>query len=105
MTTEVRVPNPKGELLSGMYAEVALTLPSPHRVWEVPATAVMTDAKGIRVAVVEGGRLRLVNVTVERDNGATMELATGIKDGDKVVRLGGAALVDDRQVEVVTAAP
>jgi membrane fusion protein, multidrug efflux system len=100
MTTEVRVSNPKHELLSGMYAQVALTLPSPHRVWEVPATAVMTDAKGVRVAVVEQGKLRLVTVTIERDNGATIDIATGLKDGDKVVRLGGAELVDDRQVEV-----
>lgn len=100
MTTEVRVPNPKSELLSGMYAQVALTLPSPHRVWEVPATAVMTDAKGIRLAIVDQGRLRLVKVTIERDNGATMEIATGLSEGDKVVRLGGAELIEDRQVDV-----
>lgn len=102
MTTEVRVPNPKNELFSGMYAQVALTLPSPHRVWELPATAVMTDARGVRVAVVDAdNKLRLAKVTVERDNGATMELATGIEETDKIVKLGSADLVDGRQVEVV----
>ncbi len=52
MMTEVRVPNPKGELLTGMYANVALMLPTPHRVLSVPASALLNDAGGIRVAVV-----------------------------------------------------
>ena len=52
LKTEVRVPNHGGELLTGMYAEVELSLPSPHRAYELPATAVMTDAHGVRVAVV-----------------------------------------------------
>ena len=40
MNTEIRVPNADGALIAGMYAQVALTLPSPHRVFELPATAV-----------------------------------------------------------------
>ena len=55
MNTEVHVPNPKGELLTGMYAQVSLTLPTPHRVLAIPATALMTDAGGVRVAVVGPG--------------------------------------------------
>lgn len=101
MTTEIRVPNPESELLSGMYAQVALTLPTPHKVWELPATSVMTGADGVRVAVIEDGKVHLVRVTVERDNGATMEVATGITERDKVVKLGGAELVEGRMVQVV----
>jgi len=100
MNTEIRVPNPKSELLAGMYAQVSLTLPSPHRVWEVPATAVMTGAKGIHVAIVDGTKIHLVPVTIERDNGATMELATGLEEGDKVVKLGSSELTEGRTVEI-----
>ena len=100
MLTEIRVPNPKHELIGGMYAQIALTLPSPHRVFELPASAVLTDAKGVRVAVVENGVLRLVPVVIERDNGATIDIATGVKDSDRVVRLASAELVDGRVVEV-----
>ena len=101
MNTEIRVPNPNGELLGGMYATVALTLPSPHRVFELPATAVMNDAKGLRVAVVDAdNKIHLVTVVVERDTGPTIELATGIADGDRVVKLGSAELVEGRQVEI-----
>jgi RND family efflux transporter MFP subunit len=101
MTTEVRVPNPARELLAGMYAQVALTLPSPHRTWEMPATAVMVDAKGVRVAVVgEGDRLRLTPVTIERDNGPTVEVSSGVTEADRVVKLGNAELADGLAVDV-----
>ena len=101
MNTEVRVPNPKGELFAGMYAQVALTLPSPHRVFEVPSTAVMNDAKGLRVAVVTAdSTLKLVPVVVERDTGPTIEISTGITETDRVVKLGDAQLVDGRRVEI-----
>ncbi|GAC1537076.1 MAG: efflux RND transporter periplasmic adaptor subunit [Polyangiales bacterium] len=102
MNTEVRVPNPKNELFAGMYAQVGLTLPSPHRVLEIPATALMNDSRGLRVAVVDAdGRIKLVTVTVERDVGPTIELASGLKDDDRVVTLGGAELVEGRKVEIV----
>lgn len=101
MNTEVRVPNPKGELLGGMYAQVALTLPSPHRVYELPATAVMTDAKGIRVAVVgSDDKIKLVAVVIERDNGPTIEVSAGLNEGDRVVKLASAELVDGKSVEI-----
>lgn len=105
MQTEIRVPNPQHELLAGMYAQVAVTLPSPHRVWELPATAVMTDANGVRVAVVENGKLRMAKVMVERDNGATMDISSGIADTDKIVKLGTTELYDGRVVDVVPDAP
>jgi len=101
MNTEVRVPNPKGELFAGMYATVALTLPSPHKVFEIPATAVMNDAKGLRIAVVDAqSKLHLVTVVVERDTGATMEISSGVAEGDRVVKLSGAELIEGRQVDV-----
>jgi RND family efflux transporter MFP subunit len=101
MNTEVRVPNPNNELLAGMYAEVALTLSSSHRVLQVPATAVMNDARGLRVAIVTTEqKLHIVAVTIERDTGATIEIASGIQEGDRVVKLGSAELVEGRPVEI-----
>lgn len=101
MNTEIRVPNPKGELLGGMYAQVAITLPSSHRVFELPATAVMNDARGIRVAVVGAdGKLKIVPVVIERDTGPTIEVAAGVTEVDRVVKLGNAELVDGKSVEI-----
>lgn len=101
MTTVVHVPNPKGDLLSGMYARVEMSLPLPHRVLEVPATALLNDANGTRVAVVDAeSRLHLVPIAIERDTGPTIQIATGIAENDRVVRIAGAELVEGRHVEV-----
>ena len=101
MLVEVRVPNPKNELLAGMYAEVALTLPSSHRVFEVPATALMNDAKGLRVAVIDAeSTLRLVPVVVERDTGATVQISSGLDADARVVKLSSADMVDGKRVQI-----
>lgn len=106
MTTEVRVPNPKNELLGGMYAQVALTLPTPHRVYELPATSVLNDMHGLRVAVVTPeGTLRLVKVVVERDTGPTIQVSTGLTGTEAVVKLASADLTEGRPVEVAPAPP
>jgi membrane fusion protein (multidrug efflux system) len=102
MKTEVRVPNPDNALLAGMYAQVGLTLPSPHRVFEIPATALMNDAKGLRVAIVrDDGKIELVTVIVERDTGSTIEIASGLQETDRVVTLGNGDLVEGKVVEIV----
>ena len=101
MLVEVRVPNPKNELLAGMYAEVALTLPSSHRVFEVPATALLNDAKGLRVALVDANdTLRLVPVVLERDTGATVQISSGLTADARVVKLSSADMVDGKRVQI-----
>ncbi|WP_437735681.1 efflux RND transporter periplasmic adaptor subunit [Sorangium sp. So ce1335] len=102
MNTEVRVPNPDGKLLAGMYAEVALTLPTPHRVLEIPATALYNDAKGLRVAVVDAGNtIRFVPIVVARDTGATLHIATGLDGSERIVKLASAELSDGMAVEII----
>ena len=79
MTTEVRVPNPDGKLFAGMFADVHLNLPVPHNTFELPATAIVTDARGVRVAIVRAdGTVHLVPVVVERDLGSTVQVSNGI---------------------------
>jgi membrane fusion protein, multidrug efflux system len=102
MNTEVRVPNPKDELLPGMYAQVALSLPSPHKLYEIPATALYNDASGLRVAVVDAsGKIAFAPVTIERDTGAAIQIATGLTGGEKVVKLSDASLAAGTPVDVV----
>src|SRR5438128_11212904 len=101
MTTEIRVPNQDGALMPGMYAEVALTLPSSHRVLELPATALMSDARGQHAAVLDAQhKLHLVRVVFERDKGATIEISSGLQGNESVAKLGSAAFVEGMAVEV-----
>jgi RND family efflux transporter MFP subunit len=101
MTTEIRLPNPKGELLTGMYAEVSLSLPSPHQVFEIPATSLISDARGVRVVLVDAeGKARYRTVVVERDTGAAIQIASGLSSEDRVIKLASAELLDGQNVDV-----
>jgi membrane fusion protein, multidrug efflux system len=106
MSTELRIPNPDGALLPGMYVQAALTLPVPHRVLEVPATALYNDSQGLRVAVVERGDVvRFAPITIERDTGATLVIGTGLQGDERVVKIAVPTLQAGESVEVVAAAP
>ncbi len=100
LTTEVRVPNDAGELLAGMYAQVSLNLATPHDVLEIPATALWNDAQGLRVAIVDSeNKIRFRPVTIERDAGAVIHLASGIEAQERIVRVASATLVEGLTVE------
>jgi membrane fusion protein, multidrug efflux system len=101
MNTEVRVANVDGALIPGMYAQVALTLPYPHRVFQIPATAVINDSKGMRVALVgPDDAVHIVPIVVERDNGATFDVSSGLTGSERVIRLPGVDLEEGRSVTV-----
>lgn len=101
MNTEVRVPNGDGALIAGMYADVAMTLPLAHRVVEIPATALVNDAKGTRVVTVDPeDHAHVVSVVVEQDNGATLDIASGLTGSERVVKLGTAEIADGERVNV-----
>jgi len=103
LNTEVRVPNPDGKLMSGMYAEVLLNLSAPRQVFEIPATALLNDAQGLRVAIVmPNDTLHLQPISVERDLGATVQVASGITATDLLVQITGADLSEGQKIERVT---
>jgi RND family efflux transporter MFP subunit len=102
MNTEVRVPNPDNALLTGMYAEVALTLPNPHKVYELPATALFNDAHGLRLATVGADhRVKMVKVVMERDVGSTVLISSGIEDDSMIIDIARADISDGTEVEIV----
>jgi RND family efflux transporter MFP subunit len=101
LNTEIRIPNQQQKLLAGMYAEVELKLPTPYRVFELPATALMSDAKGLRVAIVTPeNKLRFQPITLERDLGPSVQVASGIEASDRVVQIASADLAEGQAVEI-----
>lgn len=104
MRIEVRVPNENGQLLSGMYAQVALTLATPHRLFEVPITALYADSRGTRVATIdEQSRVVMKPIGIERDTGQTLEVSTGLDGSERIVKLANAQLTDGALVDVIVA--
>lgn len=105
MTTEIQVPNPDGTLLPGMYVQAELTLPVPHRVVEIPATALYSDAQGLRVVLVDAQqKAHFAPITIERDTGATLQVATGLGGAERVVKIAVPGLAEGDPLEVIEAA-
>lgn len=106
MTTEVQVPNPDGALLPGMFVQASLDASSPHRVVEVPATALYSDAKGVRLATVDAAkRVHFVKIVIERDTGATVQVASGLTGNEQIIKIAVPTLEEGTTVETTVAAP
>jgi RND family efflux transporter MFP subunit len=85
MRVEVDLPNASHALVPGMYVNVAFRLP-PRGLVEVPAAALIFRATGAQVAQVDAnGRIRFEDVTIARDDGSLVQLASGAHPGDRLV--------------------
>jgi multidrug efflux pump subunit AcrA (membrane-fusion protein) len=101
MTTEIQVPNPDSALKPGMYVQASLSFPVPHHVVEIPATALYSDSQGLRVAVIDGQqKLHYVPITIERDTGATLQVATGLTGEERLVKIAVPGTPEGESVEV-----
>ena len=82
---EVRVSNPTGVLLSGMYGSAAIPLERATRVVAVPRDAIVTR-DGKRVALrVESDVLKEAPVTEGLSDGRLVQISAGLQAGDVVV--------------------
>ena len=91
LLTEVHVPNPDGLLLSGSYATVRFKVQRPNPSLLVPQSALLIDASGVRVAVVNAdGTLHYQPVQIGRDFGNDVEVLSGV-DTTNVLAAGLAA--------------
>src|SRR5271170_1887065 len=93
------VDNSAGELMPGDYAGMHLQIAAPANVLSVPSSALIFDAKGLSIATVNAeNHVLLKPVSIERDLGAVVELASGLSPTDRVIEnppdgIGNGALV------------
>ncbi len=105
LLTEVDVPNPDHALTAGVYCTVELKIPRKTLSLIVLAAAIVFNADGLNVAVVENGVAHIHKVTEVRDFGATVEVSAGVKDGDQVILNPPVDLTDGHKVKVRPAPP
>jgi len=101
LLVEVDVANPKGELFPGAYAQVHFKLDNAHPTLIIPVAALMFRSEGLRVAVVQGDKAKLVPITIGRDDGRTVEIIAGLTASDQVITSPPDSLIDGETVRVV----
>jgi RND family efflux transporter MFP subunit len=95
------VDNPAYELMTGAYVSVTLDLAHPDAAVTVPASALIFDQRGLRVATVgPDDRIAMKKITISRDLGQAIEVGSGLSASDRVVQSPPDGLADGDPVHV-----
>src|SRR4029077_17563623 len=87
MHTEVDVPNPKYELVPGMYASVKIPLHASAKVLTVPVQAFQagSEGKGIVLVVGPGNKIDRREVAVGLQSATDVEITSGLVENETVI--------------------
>jgi RND family efflux transporter MFP subunit len=98
LRVEVDIPNRDDALLPGLYVKVGFHLHGQGMA-QVPSAALVARAAGPQVAVVNSDdTVQFRDVSIARDNGNTVDLASGVAPGDRVVLNISSQIADSEKV-------
>ena len=101
LRTEIGVPNEKGQLLPGSYAQVHFAVQIQSVPMTVPVNALLFRGEGTRAAVVGGdGKVQLKPVVIGRDYGTEVEILSGLQLSDSIILNPSDSLEEGQQVNV-----
>ena len=96
--------NSSGELMPGAYANVQMSLARDGVPLHIPASALIFNQNGLRVATVGADdKVQFKTVTIARDLGKDIELASGIAPDDRIIIAPPDGIADGDQVHVAGA--
>jgi RND family efflux transporter MFP subunit len=100
LNVEVDVDNPQGKLLPGAYVFVHFKLPQQQQLLSIPANTILFRSEGLRVGVVRDGHVHLQLITISKDNGATLEVGTGLTANDQIILDPPDSLAEGQAVRI-----
>jgi RND family efflux transporter MFP subunit len=99
LLVEIDVDNRGGELLPGSLAQVQFKAPPAGPTYIVPAAALIFRRDGLRIGtVVNGNVAHLVPVVIGQDDGATVQIVSGLNAGDRVIQDPPDSLIEGEKV-------
>src|SRR5260370_2041117 len=103
---QIIIDNSAGEMMPGDYAGIHLQIAGAPNVLSVPSSALIFDAKGLSIATVDAdNRVVLKPVSIERDLGPVVELASGLAANDRVIQNPPDGIGNGAEVPLAGAAP
>ena len=83
---QLAVDNQIGELVPGAFANVRFDLPAAAASLSIPASALIFDSRGARVATIgPDNRVALKPVKIARDLGTVIEISSGLAANDRII--------------------
>ena len=99
LLTQVDIPNQSHRLLPGMFVYVTFKIAPSGTRWRVPATAVIFNAQGTRVAIVGAGdTLHFQPVVLGRDFGTSIDVQAGLQGHETIVTQPTVSLQEGQRV-------
>jgi len=99
---EVKIPNPSNTLKPGMFAQIKFLGAEGGATLRIPATGLIFDAKGTRVATVtKDGTLHFIPVKLGRDFGGEIEVLEGLTGYETLVTNPDDSLTEGEKVKAV----
>ncbi|MGD0732622.1 MAG: efflux RND transporter periplasmic adaptor subunit [Terracidiphilus sp.] len=102
LLVEIDVDNRAGQLLPGSLAQVHFKTPAATPAFIVPAAALIFRREGLRVGTVNGGVAHLVPVVIGEDDGANVQIVSGLSSGDHVIQDPPDSLIEGEKVRVLS---
>ena len=101
---QLAVDNQAGDLLPGAFANVHFDMRMATNNLSVPASALIFDSSGVRVATLgSDNRVALKPVTIARDLGSVIEISSGLALNDRVVDSPPDGIAKGDQVRIAPA--
>ncbi len=100
----IRVPNPAGALKANALAHARVTVDVHQGTLVVPRAAIVGGGDGPAVEVVQEGKAKRTAVQLGYQNGESVELVSGVREGQTVIVQGAYAVPDDTPVTAEPAA-
>ena len=102
LQVELQVPNPKGEIFAGSYAQVRFNEAAVTNMLTLSDNALVFRAQGMQAALVgSDNKVKLQSVTLGRDFGNTVEVLAGLSTTDRVINNPPDSIADGMTVQVV----
>ena len=99
LLTQVDIPNQSHRLLPGMFVYATFKIAPSGTRWRVPATAVIFNAQGTRVAIVGAGNtLHFQTVVLGRDFGTSIDVQAGLQGHETIVKQPTVSLQEGQRV-------
>jgi RND family efflux transporter MFP subunit len=102
LNVEVDIDNHDAKLLPGAYVFVHFKIPQQARLYSLPSNALIFRAQGMQVGIVRDGKVHLRRVTIGKDNGATVEIASGVSADDQVILDPSDSLTEGQPVKLAS---
>ena len=106
LLVEIDVNNSAGDLLPGSLAQVRFKTPTAAPAFIIPAAALIFRKEGLRVGVVVNGNVaHMVPVVIGEDDGANVQIVSGLSAGDRVIQDPPDSLIEGEKLFVESSTP